>query len=376
MREEEAILLLSQTSLHAKKFKAIFEAEVPLARFIEDPLQFQDQLTGVVCPDFLNALELAKTQSQAESVLMRCAETGVQIVHYGDKRYPALLKEIHNPPILLFVKGELIPEDRIAVAMVGSRHPSAYGLRMAHRFSYELAEAGVTVVSGMARGVDAEAHRGALKARGRTLAVLGSGINVIYPKENKKLYDEISEKGAIVSEFPFDTPPLPYHFPMRNRIIAGMSLGVVVVEAHSKSGSLITSSLAAEENREVYAIPGPVDAIQSRGTNSLIQQGAKLVQSAEDILADLELVFKSDPLMKEEAQADLTDSECALSSDERKILEIFEVNNTSKLMPAEIAKQAAFEPFSLWTLLLQLEFKGVLRKCPGGFYEKAQEIRV
>ncbi len=376
MRDEEAILLLSQTSLHAKKLKTVFESKIPLARFLEYPLQFQNQLAGVISPEFLSSLELAKSQYRPESVLERCAELGVQIIGYTDERYPSLLREIHDPPALLYVKGRLIPEDRIAMALVGSRYPSAYGMKMAHRFSYELAEAGVTVVSGMARGVDAETHRGALKARGRTVAVLGSGVNVVYPKENQKLYDEISEKGAVVSEFPLDMKPLAFNFPMRNRIIAGMSLGVLVVEAHSKSGSLITSSFAAEENREVYAIPGPVDAIQSRGTNTLIQQGAKLVQSSEDILTDLELVFKSDPLLKEEAVVDGDHSDLALDDEESKILSIYEARGVQELMLEEIEKEANFQPRTLCKQLLQLELKGLVRKRPGGLYERAQENSV
>jgi len=372
MEEHEALLLLSQTNLHARKLKAVLESEIPLTRFIEDPLSFHDQLAGIVTPDFLSSLESAKAQCQPESVVARLRELGVQIVGYPDANYPSLLREIHNPPAVLYVKGNLISEDRIAVALVGSRYPSAYGMKTAHRFSYELAEAGVTIVSGMARGVDAEAHRGALKARGRTIAVLGSGINVVYPRENQKLYDEISEQGAVVSELPLDAKPLAFNFPMRNRIIAGMSLGVLVVEAHSKSGSLITSSLATEEGREVYAIPGPVDAVQSRGTNTLIQQGAKLVQSSEDILSDLELVLKDDPLLKKSSLPDTesADSLPELSPDEIKILQIFDARNEQKLMPDEIANEAHFESNRLWDLLLRMEFKGKLRKCPGGFFEK------
>jgi len=212
----------------------------------------------------------------------------IKIVSFLDKGYPKNLKNIYDPPIALYVLGDLVPQDDAAIAIVGSRLASFYGIQQAERLGFELASRGVTVVSGLARGIDSSAHRGALKAGGRTLAVLGSGLLNIYPKEHRGLAEEISENGAVISEFPMRTIPERGNFPKRNRIISGLSLGVVVVEAAQRSGALITSDIAMEEGREVFAVPGKVDSITSRGTNRLIKQGAKLVETANDILEELD----------------------------------------------------------------------------------------
>lgn len=201
--------------------------------------------------------------------------------------YPALLGAVPSPPPELWVLGELLPEDALAVAVVGARRASSYGLEVARRLATDLAARGVTVVSGLARGVDSAAHRGALAAGGRTIAVLGSGLDVIYPPEHRRLAHEIERQGAVVSQFTPGTPPLPGHFPVRNRAIAGLALGVVVAEAGERSGALITATLAAELGREVFAVPGPVTSETSRGTNRLIQEGAKLVQDWTDIVQEL-----------------------------------------------------------------------------------------
>lgn len=206
-----------------------------------------------------------------------------------DAEYPKLLKNIHRPPKQLYVNGKLLETDEVAVAIVGSRRASLYGLEMGEKLGYELALRGVTVVSGMAIGIDTAAHRGALKACGRTIAVMGSGHGHIYPAQNKKLYDQIAASGAVVTEFEDDMGPLPYNFPQRNRIITGLSLGVVVVEAAKDSGALITANLATEEGREVFALPGKISSSTSSGTNALIKDGAKLVQSVDDILDELRL---------------------------------------------------------------------------------------
>ncbi len=214
------------------------------------------------------------------------AECGARLVLLEDAEYPASLRPIDLPPPFLIVRGKLIREDGLAVAIVGSRRGSSYGLRVAERLGKDLGARGVTVVSGLARGVDTAAHRGALDVGGRTIAVLGSGVDVVYPPENRRLASQIAETGAVVSQFPMGTPPLPHHFPARNRVIAGLTLGTVVVEAAERSGALITARLAGELGREVYAVPGNVSLPGSQGTNGLIQDGAKLVQGWEDVVAE------------------------------------------------------------------------------------------
>src|SRR6058998_678326 len=204
----------------------------------------------------------------------------------GDPRYPVLLGAIPAPPAL-FARGALSDDDALALAIVGSRRPTPYGLAVAERLAADLAARGVTVVSGLARGIDSAAHRGALRAGGRTIAVLGSGVDVIYPPENRRLAAQIEGSGSVVSQFAPGTPPLAHHFPLRNRVIAGLSLGVVVVEAAERSGALITARLAAEFGREVMAVPGPVTSPASRGAHALIRDGAALVERGEDVIAEL-----------------------------------------------------------------------------------------
>lgn len=213
----------------------------------------------------------------------------VKIITFLDKEYPENLRDIYGFPVVLYVKGDIIPEDKMSIAIVGSRLASFYGLETSERFGFELAVRGVTIVSGLARGIDSASHKGALKAKGRTLAVLGSGLANIYPEENKRLTEDIAESGAVISEFPMSTIPDRGNFPKRNRIISGLSLGVVCVEAREKSGALITCDLALEQGREVFAVPGKVNSPNSIGTHKLIKQGAKLVSDIEDILEELNL---------------------------------------------------------------------------------------
>ncbi|PJC47068.1 MAG: DNA-protecting protein DprA [Candidatus Omnitrophica bacterium CG_4_9_14_0_2_um_filter_42_8] len=214
---------------------------------------------------------------------------GVKVVTFLDKDYPENLKTIYDPPVVLYVKGRILPDDKLAIAIVGSRLASFYGLQTAEKLGFELASHGLTVVSGLARGIDSASHKGALKAKGRTLAILGSGLANIYPEENIRLAEKISESGAVISEFPMATIPDRGNFPKRNRIISGISLGVVCVEAAEKSGALITCDCALEQGRDVFAVPGKVDSMTSKGTNKLIKQGAKLAQGIEDILEELDL---------------------------------------------------------------------------------------
>jgi DNA processing protein len=213
-------------------------------------------------------------------------------INRDDTSYPANLREIPLPPERLWVRGRVEADDTLAMAIVGAREATPYGVGCAERLAEDLAARGITIISGLARGIDSAAHRGALRAGGRTIAVLGSGVDVIYPPENRRLALQVAEGGAVVSQFPPGTPPLAGYFPARNRVIAGLSLGVVVVEAAEKSGSLITAGLAGELGREVMAVPGPLTSLMSRGAHRLIQDGAALVQGWEDVVAQLPLRFR------------------------------------------------------------------------------------
>jgi DNA processing protein len=226
-------------------------------------------------------------EKAVEKELKLLKEIGGTIITLEDEAYPERLKAIYDPSPLLYVRGELKKEDALAISIVGSRKTSPYGRWITEKVSQDLARHGVTIVSGMARGIDSVAHWGAISGGGRTLAVLGCGVDVIYPRENRNLFGQIIDHGAILSEFPMGSPPEGSHFPKRNRMISGLSLGVVVVQADTGSGSLITAGYALEQGREVFAIPGNVGAEGSRGTNQLIKEGAKLVESSEDILEEI-----------------------------------------------------------------------------------------
>jgi len=222
-----------------------------------------------------------------DTELKKITRTGVRLVTRADQDYPVNLTHLHDPPPFLYLRGALVPEDRVAIAIVGSRFASAYGKGMARDLAHGLVERGVTIVSGLARGIDAEAHRAALAAGGRTLAVLGSGLDIIYPSEHRALAAEIPTQGAVLSEFALGSKPDAVHFPYRNRVISGLTLGTVVVEAAENSGSLITARFALEQNREVFAVPGPVTSMRSRGPHRLIKEGAKLVEGIDDIVNEI-----------------------------------------------------------------------------------------
>ena len=231
-------------------------------------------------------------------------------IEISDVRYPVLLRNIPDPPPVLYVDGELEPVDVQAVAIVGSRHATLYGIRIARTLAEQLSRLGFTIVSGMARGIDRVAHEGALAAGGRTLAVLGCGLDVAYPPDHTQLRAQVAEAGALLTEFPLGSPPLAAHFPRRNRILSGLSMGVIVVEAAEGSGSLITAKLAAEQGREVFAVPGPIDAPTSRGTHGLLKQGAKLTETVDDILDEL-LPQLEQPIIRTRLSQDFIAAEAA-----------------------------------------------------------------
>jgi DNA processing protein len=243
--------------------------------------------TPGIGPKLCGKILAARNEIDVEAELALCREKGIMVLTRDDAKYPRSLREIHDPPGVLFVRGQFLPADALSVAMVGTRHATPYGLRIAERLAGGLARAGFTVVSGLARGIDAAAHRGALNAGGRTLAVLGSGVLNVYPPEHVEFAEDVSQRGAVVSELPPRAAPLAGAFPQRNRIITGLCLGVVVVEAAERSGALISAQHAMEQGREVFAVPGPVDSRASRGCHRLIRDGARLVESVEDVLGEL-----------------------------------------------------------------------------------------
>ena len=312
------------------------------------------------------AIQGLLTFSEWEEVrkeLERAFEAGVRIVPFTDKIYPGRLRLIPDPPPFLYVKGELREEDANTVAVVGSRSASEYGLRITRDLCQGLASLGFTVASGMARGIDGEAHQAALQAGGRTLAVLGSGVDVAYPLEHGELYRRISQNGAVLSELPMGTVPFSYHFPARNRLISGLSLGVVVVEATEKSGSLITAGLALEQGREVFAVPGEAGASRSRGTHRLIRQGAKLVESVEDIVEEIA------PQLRERSRAVQTSHPTSLPSDMGvEAQKIFELVLRGNCQIDELIQASAFSSAKVSEVLLDLEIRGFLRQLPGKIF--------
>lgn len=291
-------------------------------------------------------------------------EEDIKIVNLDDKAYPENLRHIYMPPEALYVKGAFEEGDRAAIALVGSRKASPYGLETCQRLAYELARRGITVVSGLARGIDSSAHIGALKAGGRTIAVLGSGLDYIYPRENKKLAKDIEGNGAVVSQFPPDTPPFKDNFPKRNRIISGLSLGVVVVEAADKSGALITANYALDEGREVFAVPGKVTSQTSGGTNKLIKAGAKLVENADDIISELEGALL--PFLKENISQNAEGTGTFLLTKDEK--SVYDILSDEPMYIDEIAGVAKMTPQALTRVLLELELKKAARSLPGNNY--------
>lgn len=288
--------------------------------------------------------------------LKRIEEFGAHVVTRESPQYPRELREIYNPPILLYVWGTLTQRDHRAVSVVGSRKTSHYGTECAKKLSYQLAYAGLTVVSGLARGIDTAAHQGALAAEGRTIGIIGSGLMDFYPPENLGLGERIAQSGAVVSEFPMTFPPSPQTFPYRNRIVAGWGAGLLVVEAGLKSGALITAGQAIEHGRLVYAVPGPIDRPSAMGTNRLIQQGAKLVMSASDILDDL------NSLLPVSAQKPAVASASTLSADETAILTALETTETP--LDLVVAKSGLPMP-RVSSTLLALEMKRLVKQLPG-----------
>jgi len=296
--------------------------------------------------------------------LERIRDFGAQVITADSPLYPRQLREIHAPPIVLYVWGEINERDQHAIGVIGSRRTTHYGTESAKKLSYQLAYAGLTVISGLARGIDTAAHQGALAAKGRTIAVIGSGLMNLYPPENAALAEKIrSGSGAIVSEFSMQVEPDRQTFPMRNRIISGWSHGILVVEAGLNSGALITATQALEQGRSIYAVPGHINAPSAHGSNRLIQQGAKLVMDASDILDDLEVLLPEAKPSPEAAARPLP----ALTEDERRVYDAIEATETSI---DDIATKSNLPSGNVSSTLLRLELKRLVKQLPGKYFVK------
>jgi DNA processing protein len=287
----------------------------------------------------------------------RVASLRDSVITLRDEHYPPLLREICDPPLVLHVDGDRSLLTQPSLAVVGSRRASPYGLNAASHLTRSLAPSGLVIVSGLARGIDAAAHAAALESGGRTIAVLGTGIDVVYPRSNARLFREIREKGLLVSEFPPGSPPKPEHFPIRNRVISGLSLGTLIVEATRRSGSLITARMAAEQGREVFAVPGSIFSAGSEGTHRLAQYGAKLVHEAGDVLEELPVSLHLGEKSSEEPPPELKGVLDALSRDEATHIDILH----SRLGNAHVAES-----------LLQLEIEGWIKAMPGARYVRVK----
>lgn len=341
-------------------YKALIdEFNVPEAVF-EAPLKRLEEIHGIAKKTALN-IKNFKEWEWVDKEIALIKKHDVKFLRMSDADYPHALLSIADPPPYLYVKGSVSEQDDNAIAIVGTRLPTHYGISAAESISRELAVAGITIVSGMARGIDSAAHRSAIAGNGRTIAVLGSGIDVIYPPENKKLYEDIMENGAVVSEFSMGAEPLAAHFPRRNRIISGLVKGVLVIEASEKSGSLITAQLALDYGRDVFALPGNATSPKSKGTNKLIKQGAKLVEDARDILEEMSISvgagFKPAPTIHHTTKK----MPPHLSSEEEKIIALLD----DPCFIDTIIQKTGLSASRASTILLDMELKGLIEQQAG-----------
>ncbi|MCX5708467.1 MAG: DNA-processing protein DprA [Candidatus Omnitrophica bacterium] len=371
MTEIEALvglnLVMDIGSIRLKRLLEAFGTPQNILSASRDKLMGVDGIGEIIASRIVS---LDKKAIDRELSLAR--KNNVRILFWNDLDYPRNLKFIYDPPIVIYLKGQLLPRDNLGLAIVGSRRASFYGLSCAEKFSGDLVANGFTVISGMARGIDTAAHKGAIKARGRTIAVIGSGILNIYPQENQKLAEQIASNGAVVSEFPVEAQPLKQNFPRRNRLISGLSLGVLVVEACRNSGALITSHFALEQGREVFAIPGKVDSVSSFGTNSLIQQGAKLVSGIEDILEEFPFfAVQNHRESLEEGKRSLSPQQGLSCTEEL----LYNIISTQASSVDEVVQKTGLAIGEISLNLLSLQLKKKIRVLAGKLFERVKNGR-
>jgi DNA processing protein len=317
-------------------------------------------------PDLAHSITHWEDHVDLTGELERIRQFGCQIVIQTDPHYPELLRQLYDPPIVLYVKGELLSKDKNSIAMVGSRMTTPYGIETARKLAYQLAYIGITIVSGGARGIDTAAHQGALNAKGRTIVVLGTGINLVFPAENAELFERVTTSGALITQFPFNRPGDRQSFPLRNRIVAGMTLGTVVVEANLSSGALITAGMATDNGRQVFAVPGRVDSPRSKGCHDLIKNGAKLCESAEDILSEFEYLF---PATNRPTGLQNGGLPMAIELSEREKT-IYDTIGEDERTIDEIIRNSGLPPSAVNVTLLSLEMKRQIRQLPGKVFRR------
>jgi DNA processing protein len=371
-QEQRALVGLSLVSgVGATRLRALlahFDAPTAVFRASRSALE---QVDGIG-PQTAEAILTFDDRAAVEEEFARAEDLGAELLSPWDERFPSRLREIYDPPGFLWMRGTLPADAAPMVTVVGTRRCTDYGRAQAHHFAAELARRGFTIVSGLAYGIDAAAHRGALDAGGRTLAVLGSGVGRIYPPKHTSLAERVVENGALLSEYAIDAEPDAPNFPERNRIVSGLSLGALVVESYAEGGALITARLALEQNREVFAVPGAVTKDSSRGTNRLIQRGhAKLVMEPDDLLAELPSVTVDDPddvdaeTVAGGARPDPSDT----LSDEEATL--YEALSDTPVHVDALCEETGMDPSTALVHLLQMEFKGVVRQLAGKQFRRA-----
>lgn len=300
--------------------------------------------------------------------LKRIADYGCRVIIQADAEYPAMLREIYDPPVVLYIKGSLTDRDKNGVAMVGSRLTTHYGIEIARKLAYQLAYTGVTVVSGGARGIDTAAHQGAMSGKGRTIAVLGTAINIVFPPENAELFERIAANGAVMTQFPFNRNGDRQSFAIRNRIVAGMTLGTVVVEANLTSGALITANFATEYGRQVFAVPGRIDSPRSKGCHDLIKKGAKLCEGVEDILSEFEYLFPSSNRPPSVSETGMLPA-IELSENEQKVHDVLGKEEQSI---DDVIRKCGLPASATSVALFSLEMKRLVRQLPGKMFLRNQ----
>jgi DNA processing protein len=322
-------------------------------------------------PDTIDAIKSSEPREKAMREIEALTRVGGEALILTDDRYPALLRETYDPPIVIYCLGDFVSAfSQPAIAIVGSRRCSTYGRNVAEKLSRELGERGVTIVSGLARGIDSASHRGSLDGRGLTIGVMGTGLDAVYPRENRKLAARIAEQGALITEFPFATPPASQNFPFRNRVISGLALGVIIVEGAERSGSLITARLAYEQGRDVFAVPGNITSSKSFGPNYLIKDGAKLVQTWRDVIEELPADVKAAILFAERGEPARTArvDEVELTGPERKVLKM--LNTDDPVHIDMLMLKAGLGSGELMGALLKLEMVDRIRQLPGKCFVK------
>ena len=346
----------------ARRFHLLIEHFGSASQVWFDSKNEIEKLTSFLGSNVIHEIINQRNDKTLDRIKRMMDSSKFRIITLFDDEYPKLLKEIYDPPPVLYCKGLPIKNHQPAISIVGSRRSTAYGRQMAEKFSYELAAAGVTVVSGLARGIDAMAHYGALKAGGDTVGVLGCGVDIIYPPENRKLFSRMVQEGTILTEYPPGSSPVAGNFPARNRIISGMTSGVLVIEAGQRSGALITVDFALEQGREVYALPGNINVPQSAGTNKLLKEGAKLVTDVQDILEELGLQQKNKEKNQEPVQLDFFETQVynALQEGERHL--------------EELLKETKMDVHKLNAVLTMLEIKGIVKQMPGKIFIRNWDV--